>query len=326
MNLRFTERMARGWILAAVLALLLPAQALGQTQTHYITLEWTAPGDDGNVGRASLYEMRYSASDPSAATDTLSWWNAASTVTGLPYPSNPGSIDSVRVQGLTAGVTYYFVLKTGDEVPNWSDYSNVAFAQPNTCVIPNQTPQSFTVVDQDGDAALSWSGVPDASATALHVYRGTGSTGALSLLTSLAPSQTSYQDNSVGFGTYRYQIRWVSDCGNGPATSTVTIVFTTPVTPTGPEAGVQARPNPSSGPVSFVVTVPGSSSSTVSLRLFDSTGRITAVVADGTYPPGESTVSWPRTSVSGGRVAPGYYELIGTIGATRVRERLVLLP
>ncbi|HET9252918.1 MAG TPA: hypothetical protein VFP58_12465 [Candidatus Eisenbacteria bacterium] len=325
MTFRFTERAIRGWILAAALVLI-PSVTRGQTQTHYITLEWTAPGDDGNVGQASQYEMRYSTTDPANATDTLSWWNSATQVPGLPYPSYSGGTDQVTLQGLTANVTYYFVLRTRDEVPtNWSGFSNVAFGQPNTCIIPNQTPQSFTVVNDSDEALLTWSGVPDASAQALEVWRGTGLTGALSRVASLPASDTTFRDDP-GYGTYRYQVRWVSGCGNGPASPTVPITFTAPTQPTGPQAGVQARPNPSSGPVSFVVTVPGSGSTTVILRLYDSTGRMTAVVADAAYPPGEHTVLWPRTSSSGDRVAPGYYELIGKIGTTRVRERLVLLP
>ena len=322
MTFRLIEHVARGGIVAAVLALT-PMAAVGQTQTNSITLEWTAVGDDGNVGRATSYQMRYSATDPSAM-DTLAWWGGATAVTGLPSPSNPGATETVTIQGLTAGITYYFVLRTGDEVPNWSDFSNVAFAQPTTCVIPDQSPQSFSATDDNGDALLSWSGPYDASATALNVYRGTSASGPFSLIASIAPSSTSYTDGTVGFGTYWYRVRWVSDCGNGPQSAADNVVFTAPVAPAEPKAAVQARPNPSNGPISFVMMVPAGGS--VSLRLFDSTGRLTAVVADGTYPAGESTISWPRTSSSGDRVAPGYYELIGTIGGTRVRERLVLLP
>lgn len=315
-----------GGLLPAVL-MALPLSSRAQTQTNYIVLEWTAPGDDGTSGRAARYEMQVSTTNPSGA-DTTGWWDHQSTpVTGLPSPSYSGATDSVRVQGLSAGVTYYFVLKAFDEADNESGFSNIAFGVPSTCTVPNNAPLGFGVVDDSGDALLSWSGTPDASAIGIQVLRGTGG-GALSPLPipMLNPTDTSYRDTSVGNGTYRYQVRWVSDCGNGPLTSIASVTFVTPSTPQGPEAGVQARPNPSSGPISFVVTVPGSSSQRVTLRLFDFTGRLMGVVVDGTYPPGESTITWSRTSSSGNPVAAGYYELIGEIGSTRVRDRLVLLP
>jgi hypothetical protein len=99
--------------------------AIGQT-ANTMTLVWTAPGDDGTIGRATRYDLRYSANAISG-TDTLSWWNAATIVnmTGK-LPSNSGAPDSMVVTGLTAGVRYYAVLRAADEVPNWSRFSNVA--------------------------------------------------------------------------------------------------------------------------------------------------------------------------------------------------------
>jgi len=91
-----------------------------------ITLKWTAPGDDGNTGTASSYDIRYSTS--SVGTDTASWWTSADTVLNEPSPSSAGSQDSCVVTGLVSNTTYYFVMKAADEVPNWSGFSNVAMA------------------------------------------------------------------------------------------------------------------------------------------------------------------------------------------------------
>ena len=55
----------RAWV-AALLGLsllLLLAPALSRAQgADSLTLSWTAPGDDGNVGTAALYELRMSTS------------------------------------------------------------------------------------------------------------------------------------------------------------------------------------------------------------------------------------------------------------------------
>jgi hypothetical protein len=90
-----------------------------------ITLTWTAPGDDGNVGRASQYDVRYATSNVSG-TDTTTWWNQATQCTGEPAPQTAGTAETFTVTGLQPSRTYYFMIRTADEVPNWSGHSNVA--------------------------------------------------------------------------------------------------------------------------------------------------------------------------------------------------------
>ena len=114
---------AFAFALLALLALV-PNAAMAQTTTS-VMLTWTSTGDDGLTGQASRYDLRISTTP--VGTDTLSWWNAATVVnmTGK-VPSAPGTPDSVSVPNLTPGTRYYAILKVGDEVPNWSGYSNVA--------------------------------------------------------------------------------------------------------------------------------------------------------------------------------------------------------
>ncbi len=89
-----------------------------------VMLMWTAPGDDGNEGTASEYDIRYSTSPI-----TEDNWDSATQCIGEPVPQPAGSIESFVVTGLAAGTTttYYFALKPADEVPNWSALSNVPF-------------------------------------------------------------------------------------------------------------------------------------------------------------------------------------------------------
>ena len=108
-----------------------PRAAFAQTTANdsTATLLWTAPGDDGTSGRANRYEMRYR-SVAISGTDTLAWWNSGTAASGLPSPGAAGVTDSVQVRGLDPSKTWYFVLRTGDEVPNWSGWSNVAIRTP----------------------------------------------------------------------------------------------------------------------------------------------------------------------------------------------------
>jgi len=88
-----------------------------------IDLSWTAPGDDGNTGTAASYNLRYADSPI-----TESNWDQAATAAGVPAPQPAGASEQFTVTGLTSGHTYYFALRTSDEVPNESDLSNVPSA------------------------------------------------------------------------------------------------------------------------------------------------------------------------------------------------------
>jgi hypothetical protein len=86
-----------------------------------ITLTWTAPGDDGMIGTAHAYDIRYSTS---LITDAN--WATAIPASGEPAPLTAGTPETFTVSGLNPSTTYYFAIKTSDEVPNESPLSNVA--------------------------------------------------------------------------------------------------------------------------------------------------------------------------------------------------------
>ena len=91
------------------------------TDQSSASLTWTAPGDDGNTGTASEYDIRYSTSPITVAN-----WNAATQCIGEPAPQPVGSSERFTLTRLSPSTIYYFALKTGDEVSNWSPLSNVA--------------------------------------------------------------------------------------------------------------------------------------------------------------------------------------------------------
>ncbi|MCD9025943.1 fibronectin type III domain-containing protein [Cohnella silvisoli] len=86
-----------------------------------LNLSWTAPGDDGTTGTAASYDIRYSTSAITPAN-----WASAAQLSGEPSPAAAGTIQSMIVNGLSESTTYFFALKTSDEVPNLSALSNVA--------------------------------------------------------------------------------------------------------------------------------------------------------------------------------------------------------
>ncbi len=86
-----------------------------------LALVWTSPGDDGTKGTASRYDIRFS---KAMITDTT--WDQATPVAAgtVPNPKPAGQVETIVVTGLASGTTYYFALKTSDEVPNESGLSN----------------------------------------------------------------------------------------------------------------------------------------------------------------------------------------------------------
>ncbi|NPV08180.1 MAG: hypothetical protein HPY83_09500 [Anaerolineae bacterium] len=85
-----------------------------------IVLHWTAPGDDGTAGTATAYQVRYG----SSVITEADWGTATPVSHGIPIPADAGTPQSMTVTGLTSGRTYYFAIKTLDEVPNVSAISN----------------------------------------------------------------------------------------------------------------------------------------------------------------------------------------------------------
>jgi hypothetical protein len=94
----------------------LRAEAISNTE---FLLTWTAPGDDNDIGTATEYDVRYSAS-----TIGEQEWPDATPASGEPAPSQAGDREQFVIGGLRAGGNFFFALKTADEVPNWSEMSN----------------------------------------------------------------------------------------------------------------------------------------------------------------------------------------------------------
>ncbi len=107
----------------------IPPGAIADLTTYNVLsisarLSWSAPGDDGQSGRAQMYELRYS--QLPVDIDTLDWWESAAQVAGLPEPSPPGLLDSCVVSGLRPESLYYFAIVSYDELGNRSGFSNIA--------------------------------------------------------------------------------------------------------------------------------------------------------------------------------------------------------
>lgn len=104
----------------AALAVLAPAPCAFAQGTTAVTLSWTSPGDDGNVGTAAQYEVRYSTSPIDAGN-----FGSATLASGAPAPLVAGTAQSMFLSGLQTSTQYWVAIRTADERGNWSAISNV---------------------------------------------------------------------------------------------------------------------------------------------------------------------------------------------------------
>ncbi len=153
----------RGIMLVVLLASVMGTGSASAQITHNsVTLSWTTPGDDSLVGTASAFDIRYSAAIINAAN-----FASATPVTGAPVPAAPGTRQTFTVSNLTPNTSYWFAIKTADEVPNWALISNVI--QRTTLAAPDtQRPAPLAIAVSsvtDTTATLGWSAVGDDSLT-----------------------------------------------------------------------------------------------------------------------------------------------------------------
>jgi len=140
-----TKKSASGKYVAQVAEV----EILEATPGESLGLHWTAPGDDGDVGNAASYDLRWSLS---LITDGN--FNAASTIS-TQQPLVAGNLESVIASGFPSEDIVYFALKSRDEVPNVSGLSNVL--QVTTPGVPPAPVLGFIVSDPTGSTVdLVW--------------------------------------------------------------------------------------------------------------------------------------------------------------------------
>lgn len=158
--------------------------------TNWLTLAWTAPGDDGNGGLATSYDVRYSPNPM-----TVGSYLSANFAIGEPGPQLPGATQFLTLSGMGNGYTYYLALRTGDEVPNWSAVSNIVTTRtgvnvPADAVAPAAVLNLAAVPGGAGSVTLNWTAPGDDGSTGTpyaYEIRYATSSGTLTSFTAATP-------------------------------------------------------------------------------------------------------------------------------------------
>ncbi len=121
-----------------------------------VDLSWTAPGDDGWLGLATKYIIKYATYNITAGN-----FDGVADVKERTVTVSGGNPDSETITGLASDTRYYFAIKTEDEIPNVSGISNIA----TTIIVedtlsPRQPAGIKGILSEDGKTmTIRWSGV-----------------------------------------------------------------------------------------------------------------------------------------------------------------------
>lgn len=169
---------------------------LGEVTFSTVELIWTAPGDDGDSGTASAYDVRYNVY-PIAERN----WQDNFAVPFPPKPAPAGTQQSMIVRNLTPFAIYHFAIKTGDEIPNWSPVSNEVTAI---------TDGSQNLIDTIPPARIKDLAVIAASSSAVT-------------LSWHSPGDDRNSGTAIAYDI-RYSLDSITDANWGQATQVVTVI------------------------------------------------------------------------------------------------------
>ncbi|HVL89167.1 MAG TPA: S8 family serine peptidase [Actinomycetota bacterium] len=188
-----------------------------------VTLSWTATGDDGAVGRASFYDIRYSTTPISAAN-----FDAATPVPNAPEPLPSGSAESFAVTGLVPNTQHYFAVKAIDDGANYGPISNVPSATTLADLAAPSQVTGLTGTPGNRSATVSWAAATDNVAVAgYEVFKdgvlAASPTGTAATITGLT--------NGV---SYEFKVRAKDTAGNvGAFSDPVSVIPEAPAPVTG---------------------------------------------------------------------------------------------
>ncbi len=124
---------------------------------HAVTLAFTAPGDNGNLGRAAAYLVRYAATAITEAT-----WDTATPFEVTQVPLTAGAAETIQVAGLDPGETLHFAVRAVDDAGLLGPiFNDAVVALPPDTVPPAAITDLAVATTSPFTATLSWTAPGD---------------------------------------------------------------------------------------------------------------------------------------------------------------------
>lgn len=300
-------------LVALMLLLLWLAPALARAQgADSLIISWTAPGDDGTAGTASVYELRIANFAMTAAT-----FSSGMIVPGVPDPTPAGSRQSFILRGLTRGTPYWLGLRTMDDAGNWSAVSNIVpFTWPPDAAPPSApSGVAAELISGTSTVRVAWSPNSEADLAGYNVYRATAPEGPWSKVASPRVSDTQWVDGQLpsGVDALWYAVSAFDRSGGEGARSAASQVVLKSSLPGAPTAwGIQAAyPNPARvGDVMRIpIEIPATGGS-AHVLLLDGAGRQVRRFDLGGNQAGIDVLAWDGLNDAGRPCVPGVYRAV----------------
>ena len=203
-----------------------------------LRLTWTASGDDGTVGRATRYDVRYSTAGPIQSDAAF---DAATRVPANLVPGPSGTSETLRVDGLPFGADVSIALRAVDAFDNASGLSNSVSVRTPPAPVLELEPAELSLsvaADSTTEVSLKVRNAGASASTLLFRLDGleTASGAKAALLDSARPSADTLNGDAehvitvavdasgVEPGTYNETLRLASNAPSAPASSVPVLV------------------------------------------------------------------------------------------------------
>lgn len=309
--------------LAAILLFLLLAPALARAQADSLTLTWTAPGDDGSLGAAASYEIRMSTSAITAGN-----YSSATVLANGPVPQPAGAAQSLIVRGLSRSTDYWFVVRSRDDVGNWSPLSNIVRWTWPVDNAPPAAPTALVATVEGGKSVrLGWAASASANVAGYVVYRADLSTGPWERLNVQPVTAPEYVDDRLPVDVAKvwYQVSAVNSAGVESARSAVAMAPVLANLSRDPVAwklrSVYPNPSHSFETVHLPIDVP-TVTADAHVEIHDAADQRVRVLPVRSSVTGVVEVDWDGNNDRAQRCAPGVYR--AWLIAPGVRQALAI--
>ncbi|MFH1825604.1 MAG: FlgD immunoglobulin-like domain containing protein, partial [Candidatus Firestonebacteria bacterium] len=186
---------------------------------NIVKISWTSPGDDGYVGTATSYVVKYSTNPINNQIDFDNAITYTQNPIWTPWPA--GNQENKTLTMPVTGVIYYIVIETKDEIGNQSALCNIAVPQIDS-VFPDSPVGIKGTFDDTGHFVISWSAVNKnqngndiTDLSGYRIYRSTNSDGDYVIKGFVSKEVLTWTDSEdISSTTYYYVVKSVDFVGN----------------------------------------------------------------------------------------------------------------